>query len=118
MSEALGLMASIIAVIQISDRIITSCYDYYRTASNAKEDINNIINVVSGLKSTLENLRSLRNEQENRHEAGETRKNLKCLSQGGLNQCEKNIRDLAKLLGYENIETNLDPKRVKVTLIK
>lgn len=74
--------------------------------------------MVSGLKSTLENLRNLLDEQDSDPKGNETLKNLKGLGQGTLNRCEQNIRDLAKLLGYESIETNADPKNVKVTFIK
>jgi len=57
--EALGVAANIIAVVQITENVITACYQYYRTAKDTKKDILAVINVVGGLKTTLENLRML-----------------------------------------------------------
>ena len=65
MAEALGVAASVIAVIQISEQVISACYQYYRTAKDTKKDINDVINVVGGLKTTLENLRMLLDENDN-----------------------------------------------------
>jgi hypothetical protein len=53
MAEALaglGVAASVIAVIQISEQVITACIQYYRTAKDAKAEIQAVINVVGGLK--------------------------------------------------------------------
>jgi hypothetical protein len=82
--------AGVIAVIQISEQIISCCSDYYQTAKNAKDDIINIINVVRGLKGTFVNLRNLVNKY---GQDPETLNNLKSLTQqGSLEQCEENIR--------------------------
>ncbi len=59
MAEVLGVAASIIAVLQISEAVISACYQYYRTAKGAKKDIIKVINIVSDLKSTLNNLHAL-----------------------------------------------------------
>jgi hypothetical protein len=74
MAEPVGFTASLIAIIQISDRIITSCFEYYRGAKNAKDDI--IINVISGLKGIIENLRTFLNA----HGEDEILKRLKILN--------------------------------------
>jgi hypothetical protein len=55
--DPLSAAASIIAVIQISEQVVTVCLQYYRTARAAKTDILQIVNVVGGLKTTLENLK-------------------------------------------------------------
>jgi len=57
--EALGGAASIMQVLQISEQIVSACYQYYRSARSAKKDIIQVINIVGGLKSTLENLQLL-----------------------------------------------------------
>lgn len=57
--ESLAIAASILQVIQISEQVVSACYQYYRSAKGAKKDILDIINHVSGLKSTLESLRLL-----------------------------------------------------------
>ena len=59
MAEALagiGVAANVIAVIQISEHVISACYQYFRTIKDAKQDILDIINIVGGLKTTLENV--------------------------------------------------------------
>src|SRR5271170_3668285 len=57
--DGLSAAASIIQVIQISEQVISACYQYYRSVKGAKKDILDIINHVGGLKSTLESLRLL-----------------------------------------------------------
>jgi hypothetical protein len=57
--DGVSAAASIIQVIQISEQVISACYQYYRSVKGAKKDILDIINHVGGLKSTLENLRLL-----------------------------------------------------------
>jgi hypothetical protein len=57
--EGLGVAASIMQVLQISEKVVSACYQYYRTARGAKKDILEVINIVGGLKTTLESLRLL-----------------------------------------------------------
>jgi hypothetical protein len=61
MAEALGVAASVIAVIQISEQVISACYQYSRTAKDAKKDINDIINVVGGLNTTMRTIPTILN---------------------------------------------------------
>ena len=57
--DGVSAAASIIQVIQISEQVISACYQYYRSVKGAKKDILDIINHVGGLKSTLESLQLL-----------------------------------------------------------
>jgi len=56
MAEGLAFAASVIAVIQITEQVISACVSYYRIAKASENDVNRTIDSVSGLKSVLENL--------------------------------------------------------------
>ena len=58
MAEALGVAASIIAVIQISEQV-AAAYKYFTSARDTKNDILAVLNAVSGLKNVLDHLHSL-----------------------------------------------------------
>lgn len=62
MAEALGLAASIIAAIQISENVTSACYTCYQvhqTAKDAESDILTILNSITGLKTVLVDLQKL-----------------------------------------------------------
>src|SRR5204863_6891970 len=114
MAEALaglGVAASVIAVLQISEKVISACYQYYRTTKNAGKDIHDIINIVSGLKTTLENLRPHLDDQNNQGKLP----HLESLNDS-LDQCKRAIVELASKLGVEIEEEDTD--RIKVTFKK
>jgi hypothetical protein len=60
----LAVAASVIAVIQISEQVITGCIHYFQTTKEAKTDIQSVIDVVGGLKISLENLKMILDETE------------------------------------------------------
>ena len=55
----LALVSSIIAVIQISQDVLTRAYKYGKAVKNAKEDMERVRTEVQGLESILEKLESL-----------------------------------------------------------
>jgi ankyrin repeat domain-containing protein 50 len=57
--DPLSVTASIIAVIQITDSVLTSCYKYFGKVKNAATDIESIIQEASLLKGILINLQEL-----------------------------------------------------------
>lgn len=59
MAEALGLGASVIAIIQIANRVIGLCKFYIETAHNAPSDIRTILIETSTIKAILESLQFL-----------------------------------------------------------
>ena len=59
MAEALAVGASVIAIIQIADRIIGLCKFYIETARDAPSDLRVILVETSALKTILENLNFL-----------------------------------------------------------
>ena len=107
--EAVGAVASIAQVLQISEQVVSACYQYYRTARSAKKDILDVINNVSGLKSTLENLRLLFGDP-----ADPRLLHLGCLD-GPLKSCQSALESIATKLRINPImELNLGD--VKVSL--
>ena len=65
MAEALGVARSIIAIIQISEQIIKYSYGYFKTAKNAHNEIQSVVDAVSGLKSILERSQTIIKESPN-----------------------------------------------------
>ena len=59
MAEAIAVEASVIAIIQISDRIIGLCKFYVKTARDTPLDLRVILIETSALKIILENLNFL-----------------------------------------------------------
>ena len=115
MAEALaglGVAASIIAVVQISEQVLSACYQYYRTAKDTKKDILDIINIVGGLKTTLERLCFLLSD----HNDERILPHLNCLN-NTLDTCKNAIEKLASKLGVK-IEKDLNPDQIKVTFKK
>ncbi|MCJ1452479.1 hypothetical protein MMC28_002822 [Mycoblastus sanguinarius] len=59
MAEAIAVGASVIAIIQISDRIIGLCKFYIESARDASSDLRVILIETSKLKTVFENLKFL-----------------------------------------------------------
>ena len=57
--SGLELAASVVAVIDLSTKIVTVCSRYALTVSNAKDDISRLQHESTSLKKTLQNLRGL-----------------------------------------------------------
>lgn len=57
--DPLSITSSIIAMIQISDRIVSACKHYITTAKDAPRDLRTIVIEVGSVKSVLEVLESL-----------------------------------------------------------
>ena len=59
MAEPLSLVASLIAVVQISGSVISCCYEYHKGVKNAPKDLLRVINEVAGLRNVVERLITL-----------------------------------------------------------
>jgi hypothetical protein len=60
MAEALGLAASVIAVVQLSAKVASLCVEYYTNVKNARDDIIRLQREADGLKVTLKQVRRYR----------------------------------------------------------
>src|SRR5271170_3155595 len=114
MAEALAglaVTASVIAVIKISEQVIAACIQYYRSAKDEKTDIQAVINVASGLKTTLENLKTVLDETDKAKLP-----HLKALDMS-LETCCRAIDSLARELGV-SIEQDKGKDELKFSFKK
>ena len=103
--EAIGAAASILQVLQISEQVVSACYQYYRTAKSAKNDILEVINIVGGLKSRLESLDLLIGDPADLRFSGP------------LKSCYSALESIATKLGI-NPSKHLNLAEIKVSLAK
>ena len=61
MAEALGLAASVIAVVELSAKVASLCFEYYANVKNSRDDITRLQREADGLKATLKQVQSLLN---------------------------------------------------------
>ncbi|CCD51193.1 hypothetical protein BofuT4_P085550.1 [Botrytis cinerea T4] len=59
MAEALGLVSSVIAVIDLSVKVASRCSEYYTNVKNARDDIGRLQSEAQGLKVILDRVRSI-----------------------------------------------------------
>ena len=59
MAEVIALVSSVIAIIQIADRLITLCKSYIEAVNNAPSDLRVILIETSTVKAILQNLQFL-----------------------------------------------------------
>ncbi|PQE03932.1 vegetative incompatibility HET-E-1 protein [Rutstroemia sp. NJR-2017a BVV2] len=59
LSQALGIAASVIAVIDLSAKVASRCSEYYANVKNARDDIERLQREAQGLKAILERVYSL-----------------------------------------------------------
>jgi hypothetical protein len=95
MAEALGLAASVIAVIDLSAKVASRCSEYYANVKNARSDIKRLQGEAQRLKKTLERAQSLCN--------GPNCANL---------QASQTLRDEVKdcRIQLAQLETKLEPR--------
>ena len=114
MAEVLGVITAIMQVAQFSEQVISACYQYYRTAKNAKKDIIEVINVVGGLKTTLDNLRIILDDNDGLNQSPPSY--LKSLD-GAIKSCGDAMKDMLTILGI-SVEKSIDPDELKVPFKK
>ena len=109
--DGLSAAASVIAVLQISESVISACYQYYKTAKGARKDILEVISMVKDLKGTLDTIQFLLDEEGD--DAEDPRLPLLKSLDRSFKACESVLKDVSEQLGVE-ICTDLDPETVKV----
>jgi hypothetical protein len=113
MAEAIALAAGIIAVIQISDRIIGLTKHYIETIRDAPRDLIAIRTEISMLKAVFENLKLMQDCEY------ASANNLQALSEkdGAVEGCKRSVADLEKLLDTEpQSASGVKRRRIQVTL--
>ena len=94
MADPLSLVASLIAVVQISGSVISCCYEYRKGVKNAPKDLLRVTNEVAGLRNVVERLVTLIDD-----EKMASHKYLSTLADivsadGPLELCQQDLRSL------------------------
>jgi hypothetical protein len=110
--DGLSVAASIIAVLQISESVISACYQYYKTAKGARKDILEVISMVKDLKSTLDTIRFLLDDDDG--DVEDARLPLLKSLEPSFTACEEAMRDVAQRLGIE-LSSELDAGTLKIS---
>lgn len=64
MAEPLGLVGSLIAIVQISSKVVAICYEYRRSVLNAPREISQILDEVASIRNIVERLVKIANDDE------------------------------------------------------
>ena len=116
-AETVAMVASIIAIIQMSDRVISSCKFYYQATADTPSELRAILVEISTLKSVLESLQFL---QTCAHAAPALWKQLSG-QDGPIEECKRSIIDLEKLFPAEEFpsaRSQSGSKRRKAQLMR
>lgn len=112
--DGISAAASVMAVLQISESVISACYQYYKTARGARKDILEVISMVKDLKGTLDTIHFLLDDDD---DAEDPRLPLLNSLDRSFTACQEAIRDIANQLGIdlatdsaENIKINFRKK--------
>jgi hypothetical protein len=111
--DGFSVATSIITMIRISEQVVSACYRYYRSARGAKKVIVEVIDVISGLKSTLENLHLLIDSAGG--DPADRRLPHSARLELPLKSCQSSLQSIAKELRI-NPTMNLNLAEVKVSL--
>jgi hypothetical protein len=109
--DPLSLTASVITIIQLSERIISTCKDYITTIQDAPRDLRAIAIEVGGVKNALELVELLK---ENHTDATGLLQKLQGPN-GPLEGCREALRSLDSLLPVA--ECNLESGKRRKTLV-
>src|SRR5271155_3714479 len=107
MAEVLAVAASIITVIQITDRVISLCCGFVGKVRGAEKEAIQMINTVTGLKGFLEFWHTFVKDEENTHRLPLL--NSLCNPGGPLEVCTTALTDM---------ESKIRPKRDHTGVLK
>jgi hypothetical protein len=110
--EALGVGASVVAIIQITDRIVGFCKFFLESLQDAPSDLRVLLIEISTLRTILENLRFLNGSGHNRAAI----ENSLSGKDGPLDGCQRAVSELEKLLPLELMKRKAKGKKKMGTL--
>ncbi|KAL1611933.1 hypothetical protein SLS60_000156 [Paraconiothyrium brasiliense] len=114
--ETIAVVASIIAIIQISDRVISACKFYIQALSDTPSELRAVLVEISTLKSVLESLQFLKTYA---HAAPALWEQLSG-QDGPIEECRRSITELEKLFPTEKnsiVRSQSGPERHKVQFV-
>jgi hypothetical protein len=101
-AESLGVVGSIIAIVQISQTIISLCQFYIDAVNGTSSDLRAIFIEVSALKGIAESLRYLTQPEV----ANSTLFNQLAAATGPIEGCEKALKELETMFPPSSISVN------------
>jgi len=107
MAEAIALVASIVAVIQVTDRLSSLCKSYIGGVVDYPKDLREILLETSSLKTLFENLQFL-NEKDG---GASTLFTSMGGEDGPIERCRRTTSELEQLFPPEQLSTNRKRKR-------
>ena len=93
MAEVLGVVASVVTVVQVTDRIIGACKFYISSVRDAPSDLRAILLEVSALKTVFENLKFLNLCDH----SNSPMPNSLCGTDGPIEGCLRSLNELVEL---------------------
>ena len=101
MAEAIAVGASVIAIIQVADRIIGACKSYIRSVRDAPSDLRALLLEISALKTVFENLEFLESCD---NYCSPLLNNL-CGKDGPIEGCLRSVNELSGLFPSDTAHT-------------
>ena len=114
MAEGLAVVTSVIAVLQISNAVLSVCYDYSAAAKGASWELPKLITEVEGIRNVLQNLEPLARRAELADPAAGTKLPalaLLCKPNGVLQSCFDDLRHLEEKIKPPGWSEGFGPKR-------
>lgn len=114
MAEALGLVASIIAVLQITNTVISVCHDYGAALHGASSELSQVQNEIETLRDVLQTLEPLAKQAELAGPAAGTSLSalfLICGPNSLLEHCLDEVKRLDEKLKSPSWSNRFGPKR-------
>jgi hypothetical protein len=113
--EPLSVTASIIAVLQVTSKIISICYDYTSAVKNSSSELSRVIEEIKDLRNVLETLEQLARKAESSDPAaGVQLPALQLLSEpegGPLAKCLAELEALKQKLTPQSLNGQAKSKR-------
>lgn len=69
MVEPIGLVGTLIAIVQLSSKVVSICYDYRRSVKNAPREISQILDEVASIRNIVERLVEIADDNEEQSNA-------------------------------------------------
>lgn len=118
MAEGLALAASVIAVLQITNSVLSVCYEYRAIVHTASGELSKVVAEMKSLRDVLESLEPLAEQAESANPTAGTRMPtlaLLCRPQGLLERCSDEVAHLEERLKTPSWADSFGPRRKAVT---
>lgn len=107
--DPLSITASVIAVLNVADKIILTCYEYGFAIKNASKALSRIFEEVKSIRGVLEALQPLEIDVESADSSAHTR--WPALKKEPLNLCLEELKALEQMLTIPSLNGQPRPKK-------